>query len=83
MKKIICVLMAVLTLGCLASCTLFKDHDDGKCDICDTEGSVIPLNPVNKWEDNKELCNDCAKEHYSKEEYDSLSKEILKDAFGG
>lgn len=77
MKKIICILMAILTVGCFASCTLFKDHDDGRCDLCDTEGSVLPFNPVLKWEENKELCDECAQEHYDKAEYDSLAKELL------
>ncbi len=58
MKKILCVLMAVLAIGCFAGCDLFVNHDDGKCDNCKTEGGI--LNPVTQNDEgDKELCAEC------------------------
>ncbi len=74
MKKILCVLMAVLALGCFAGCV---DHDDEKCDKCKKETAL--LNPVIRWEDDKELCVQCAKKEYGDEEYNKLY-EKYKDA---
>ncbi len=67
MKKILCLLMAVLTVGALASCTLFKDHDDGICDLCDSK-LIVTKNE----EGNKELCAEC----WLKELADDINDEI-------
>ncbi len=50
MKKILCVLMAVLSIGCLAGCV---DHNDGLCDECGAKWAT-----QNKEKD-KELCLAC------------------------
>lgn len=51
MKKIICVLMAVMALGCFAGCV---DHNDGVCDECGTNKGVI------QYDEDNELCPACA-----------------------
>ncbi len=70
--------MAIVSVGCMASCTLFKDHDDGICDLCDKKEGL--LFPVVQWEKNKELCNDCADKEYTDEEQESLLKDMASDA---
>ncbi len=67
MKKFLCMLLAVLSIGCLVGCT---DHDDDKCDECKKETSL--LNPVIRWEDKKELCLECAENEYGPEEFAKL-----------
>ncbi len=52
MKKILCVLMALLTIGCLAGCV---DHQDGICDECKEEGAYQSLDR----EIDDELCTKC------------------------
>ncbi len=94
MKKILCMLMAVLAIGCLAGCTMFKDHDDGVCDKCDKETNILQGVAVVQWEKNKELCWECADEEYTDEELQELLKEKgeelgdvtlgdIADLFGG
>ncbi len=62
MKKILSILMAILAIGCMAGCV---DHDDEKCDKCKKEDAL--LNRVIRWEDDKELCVECAMEEYGQD----------------
>ncbi len=51
MKKWLCLLLAVVSIGCLAGCV---DHDDDICDKCESKILVTQ----NK-EGDKELCAEC------------------------
>ncbi len=68
MKKWLCMLLAIATLGCLAGCV---NHDDDKCDECGKKETVA--NPVETWVDeNEELCLQCAIKKYGKEFMDEI-----------
>ncbi len=63
MKKILCLVLAIMTLGCLAGCV---NHDDDKCDLCGKK--EVALNPVETWVDEKEeYCLQCAVKEYGEE----------------
>ncbi len=64
MKKILCVLMAVLAIGCFAGCV---DHNDDVCDKCDSKILV-----TQNEKGDKELCAEC----WAKEVGDALDDAI-------
>ena len=51
MKKILCVLLALTSIFCLAAC------EDGKCDECGREADDVK---VYEDLDDQELCGACA-----------------------
>ncbi len=71
MKKVLCLLLAVMTLGCIAGC---KDHDDEVCDNCGKEDAF--LNRVVRWEDDQELCMECAAKKYGEDFVNQMKDQI-------
>ncbi len=70
MKKLICALLAIMAIGCFAGCV---DHNDGKCDECDTNGGM--LNPVLHYEGD-ELCATCADKKFTEAELEAMADAI-------
>jgi len=63
MKKILCTVLALASIFCLAGCV---NHNDGKCDECGTEGGL--LNKVTQNEEGDlELCAECWLKEVEKE----------------
>ncbi len=75
MKKILCLLLAIMTMGCLAGCV---DHDDDVCDKCEKKETFT--NPVEQWKSEKEeLCFECAVEKYGEQWVEDALKKFGDD----
>ncbi len=90
MKKFLCLLMAIATVGCFAACSSDLDK---KCDECGADGNITItsadladptfmaskyMNLVVEWDDGEELCMQCGmKKYMDNEELDEAELEKI------
>ena len=74
MKKVLCILMALTAVFCLAGC------EDGKCDDCGRKADDVAVRELKDGE--KELCDDCAIKAGWEDLKDTSIGDIL-DGLGG
>ena len=63
MKKLLCIMLAVCAVFCLAGC------EDGKCDLCEKKTESCK---VYEKLDNRELCPTCATKEALKAGIDNI-----------
>ncbi len=93
MKKFLCLLMAMATIGCFAACG-GGDKADKKCDECGVDGDItittsdmmgadaeeILKKVVLEYEEGVELCLECAEKKYDGEEPSEEIQNTMKES---